>query len=95
MRLLSWNCQGIGNSWIGRNLHKIVREQAPIVFFLMETWLDKEGFEKLYGEIPFPNRIIDKQPVLGGGLALIWKNDVRLELINFIAKPYYGQSARR
>ena len=51
----------------------------------METQLDKEGFEKLYGELPFPNRIIVKQPDLGGGLVLIWKNDVCLELINFIA----------
>ena len=49
----------------------------------METRLDKEGFEKLYGELPFPNRIIVKQPDLGGGLVLIWKNDVWLELINF------------
>ena len=51
----------------------------------METQLDKEGFEKLYGELPFPNRIIVKQPDLGGGLVLIWKNDVWLELINFTA----------
>ena len=53
-----------------------MREQAPTVCFLMETRLDKEGFLKLYGNLPFPNRIIVKHLNSGGGLALIWKNDV-------------------
>ena len=48
-----------------------MREQVPNVCFLMETWLDKEGLDKLYGELPFPNRIIVKKPDSGGGLALI------------------------
>ena len=60
-----------------------MREQAPNVCFLMETWLGKEGFDKLYGELPFPNRIIVKKPNSSGGLALIWKNEVQIELINF------------
>ena len=62
-----------------------MREQAPNVCFLMETWLGKEGFDKLYGELPFPNRIIVKKPNSSGGLALIWKNEVQIELINFTA----------
>lgn len=60
-----------------------MREQSPNVCFLMETRLDREGFDKLYGELPFKNRIIVNKPNLGGGLALIWKNDVMLELINY------------
>ena len=48
----------------------------------METRLDSEGFDKLYCELPFPNRTIVKKPDLEGGLTLIWKNDVMLELIN-------------
>ena len=62
-----------------------MREQAPNVCFLMETRLDKEGFDKLYGELPFSNKIIVKKPDSGGGLALIWKNEVKLELINYTA----------
>ena len=85
MRLLSWNYQRVGNPWTGCSLHKIVREQAPTVCFLMETHLDKEGFEKLYGELPFPNKIIVKHPNSGGGLALIWKNEVQLQLVNYTA----------
>ena len=88
MRLLSWNCQGncqgLGNSWIGRNLRKIVREQVPTLCFLMETRLDKNGFVKLYGNLPFQNKIIVKHLDSGGGLDFLWKNDVSLEVINFI-----------
>ena len=88
MRLLSWNCQGncqgLGNSWIGRSLRKIVREQVPTLCFLMETRLDKDGFVKLYGNLPFQNKIIVKHLDSGGGLDFLWTNDVSLEVINFI-----------
>ena len=83
MRLLSWNCQGLGNPWIGRSFRKIVREQVPTVCFLMETRLDKEGFDNLYGNLPFQNKIIVKHPDSGEGLAFLWKNEVSLEVINF------------
>ena len=60
-----------------------MREQAPNVCFLIETRLDKKGFEKLYGELPYQNKIIVKKPDSGGGLALLWKDEIRMELINF------------
>ena len=60
-----------------------MREQAPNVCFLMETRLDREGFDRLYGELPYPHKIIVKKPDMGGGLALIWKEGVVLDLINY------------
>ena len=62
MRILSWNCQGLGNPWTGRSLRNFVREQAPMVCFLMEIWLDTKGFNNLYGDLPFQNKIIVKHP---------------------------------
>ena len=53
MRLLSWNYQGLGNPWTGQSLHKLAREKDPTVYFLMETRLDKDGFENLYSDLPF------------------------------------------
>ena len=49
----------------------------------METRLDKDGFEEWCGDLVFPNKIIVKQPNTGGGLTLLWKNGVQLELINY------------
>ena len=77
MRLLCWNCQRLGNPV------ELVREQAPTVCFLMETRLDKEGFDSLYGDLQFQNKIIVKRPNAGGGLALLWKNDAVMDLINY------------
>lgn len=51
----------------------------------METRLDREGFEKLYGDLSYQNRIILKQLDYGGGLALLWKAKVDIKLVNFTA----------
>lgn len=83
MKLLSWNCQRLGNSWTVRILHKLVRDQVSKVCFLMETRLDREGFDYHCRELPFQNKFIVKKPFGGGGLALIWKEEVKLDVINF------------
>ncbi|KAL4637806.1 hypothetical protein ACB092_03G102900 [Castanea dentata] len=83
MGLLSWNCQGLENPWTVRNLRKLVRDQAPTVSFLMETRLDREGFENNCGDLPFQNKMIVKKPNSGGGLALLWKTHVQLDIINY------------
>ncbi|XP_050241136.1 uncharacterized protein LOC126690037 [Quercus robur] len=83
MRLLSWNCQGHGNLWTIQSLHKLVREQVLDVCFLMETRLDKSGFEMHCGDLPFKNKLILKKPNSGGGLALLWKEEMNLDVINF------------
>ena len=62
-----------------------MREQAPIVCFLMETRLDKDGFEDLYSNLPLQNKIIVKHPNAGGGLAFLWKKTINLEVIHYIA----------
>ena len=82
MKFLSWNCQGLGNPWTVRSLRKLV-DQDPKVCFLMETRLDKEGYDKHCRELPFQNKLIVKRSNLSGGLALVWKRDVNLDVINF------------
>ena len=83
MKLLSWNCQGLGNPWTVRNLHKLVKDKAPTVCFLMETRLDRERFDWHCRELPYKNKLIIKKPDTGGGIALIWKPEVNLDVINF------------
>ena len=51
----------------------------------METRLNKEGFDEFCGDLPFTNRFIVKYPNAGGGLALLWKGDVQLDVINYTA----------
>ena len=87
MKILSWNCQGLGNPWTVRGLCKLVREQDPKVCFLMETRLDKGGFKKHCKEVLFQNKLIVKNPNSGGGVALLWKSEVKLEVVNYTENP--------
>ena len=83
MRMLSWNCLGLGNPWTVRSLHKLVKDQAPMVCFLMETRLDKEGFDKHCKKLPFKNKQVVKKLDAGRGLALLWKLEVHLDVVNY------------
>jgi len=83
MKILSWNCQGLGNPWTVCSLHKIVKDQAPDICFLMETRLDIEGIKQWCSELPYKNQFVVKKPRLGGGLAMLWKEDIRLEMFKF------------
>lgn len=56
-----------------------------MVCFLMETRLDKEGLDNFCGDLPFSNKIVVKNPNSGGGLAMMWKEEVRMDLINYTA----------
>ena len=60
-----------------------MRDQAPTVCFLMEARLDRDGFKQHCCELACPNKLIVKKPDSGGGLALIWKEEVQLEVINY------------
>ena len=51
----------------------------------METSRDKDGIEGLCGDLPFSNRFVVKYLHLGGGLALMWKKEVNLKVVNNIA----------
>ena len=56
----------LGNPWTVQGLHKLVKEQAPKVRFLMETRLDKDEYKKHCKELPFQNKLIVKKPDSGG-----------------------------
>ena len=48
-----------------------MRDQPPTVCFLMETRLDKKGFEKHCRDILFPNKFIVQKPDAREGLVLL------------------------
>ena len=59
-----------------------MRDQAPIMCFLMETRLDKNEFNNHCRELPFRNKLNNKYS--RGGLSLVWKLEVHLKVINYI-----------
>ena len=83
IKILSWNYQGLGNPWTIRNLHKIVKEQGPFIYFLMETKLDGEGLNFCCKELPYKNKFVVKKSGLGGKLAMMSKKDVCLDVFKY------------
>ena len=45
MSCLVWNCRGLGNLRIGRELVEIIRAKDPVVVFLAETLIDDARLE--------------------------------------------------
>jgi exonuclease III len=84
MRLLSWNCQGLGNPCTVRELLLLIKEQEPSVLFLSETRLDSIGVERLRVKIKFDSAFcVPRNKDTGGGLAVLWRAKMDVKLNTF------------
>jgi hypothetical protein len=81
MRLLSWNCRGIGRAPTARSLKALVRDEGPDVLFLAETKVSSPRLEKLKVGMGFSNFFCVDSEGKAGGLAIFWKLGVELEVV--------------
>ena len=84
IRVISWNCQGLGNPWSARALHDMVRRWNPKVVFLIETKAKNRRMERIKNRIGLANGLI--VPCVGRkrGLALLWTREIDLEIKCFL-----------
>ena len=75
MKLLAWNCQGLGNRRAVHELVDMVQAQGPKIVFLSETWSDKEWMEWVRCQLKFVGYFIVPSDGRGGRLALLWKEE--------------------
>lgn len=78
MSLLVWNCRGLGNVRIGKEIGELVRAKDPSVIFIAETWTDKARLDWIQHYINFEHKRVVKSSNRGGGLVLFWKSSVNL-----------------
>ncbi|XP_057432398.1 uncharacterized protein LOC130725163 [Lotus japonicus] len=84
MRILSWNCRGLGNKPTFRVLQRLIHSEGPDVVFVTETRLHEAEMLRHCGIGGLSNLF----PVLcarggrGGGLCLLWGTDVKGKVIN-------------
>ena len=74
MNLLFWNCRGLGNLRIEKELVSILRAKDPSVVFIAETWADEARLERTLSNINFDQKWVVPRTTRGGGLVLFWKN---------------------
>lgn len=82
MLILSWNCWGLGNHPTIRALKSFVRGTNPSILFLSETKMSETMSSQRVKQFGFHNACIVSSVGISGGLWLLWKDDVELEIIS-------------
>lgn len=83
MRAISWNCRGIGNPQSVWALHDMVRSWKPKFVFLMEPKSKIKRMEKIKNRIGFANGLIVSSRGRSGGVALLWTQEVNLDINSY------------
>lgn len=76
MRLLSWNCRGLGRSLTVRGLKNLVRRCSPFCVFLMKTKVDKLRIQGIGSALGFKNSFAMDRGSGCEGLAFLRHSDV-------------------
>ena len=83
MNLLSWNCWRLRNLRTVNALTKVVNKEEPIIVFLMETKLKKDWLDLIKEKCKIKNCFVVPSIGNSGGLVLLWKEDLRVDVKNF------------
>ena len=82
MNAISWNYRGLGRSRIVQELTKLVRKHSPLILFLMETKAKDSYVNNIKSKLQLDNVHIVSRQNIGGGLALFWKFEINLHVID-------------
>ena len=83
MSLLSWNCRRLGNLQTVKALEKVIKQEEPKIVFLMETKSDREWIVKVRDKCNFKNGLMVPSRGNSGGLAMYYKEDIKLDIQTF------------
>lgn len=68
MSCITWNCCGLKNLCIGREVVEIIRTKDPFVVFLVETLTDEARLKIVKRNIDFEHQWVVPREGRGGGL---------------------------
>ncbi|KAL0329323.1 UNVERIFIED_CONTAM: hypothetical protein Sradi_4919000 [Sesamum radiatum] len=77
MKILNWNCQGLGPPWTIQNFIELVRLHSPGLVFFSETKSMFSRYQKLKERLNYHGLRVDSNSK-SGGLLLLWCKDVEV-----------------
>ncbi|KAL0368284.1 UNVERIFIED_CONTAM: hypothetical protein Scaly_1047300 [Sesamum calycinum] len=77
MKLLVWNCPGLGSPWTVHVLDELIRLHDPALVFLSETKCKKHKCDNLKEKYNLFGINVDSRGK-SGGLILLWRKDINL-----------------
>ena len=80
MKIVAWNCHGLGNHKAVRGILDVQRRENPDVLFLSETKLDEKRMKKICWLLDMPNMAIHSSNGKSGGLALFWDESMYVSI---------------
>ncbi|KAM6599851.1 hypothetical protein CsatA_019460 [Cannabis sativa] len=80
MRILAWNCRGLGNSATVRQLAHLVRHHKPEVLILSEIRIPSHKFNKICLRLQFEGIHYVPPVGLSGGLGMCWMKGVKCNI---------------
>ena len=83
MKILGWNCRGISNASTVRALGAQIKRARPDVVFLSETKTNEKCMEFVKSSVKFDNKFIVEAKGSAGGLCILWKNSMSLNVVDF------------
>ncbi|XP_043814106.1 uncharacterized protein LOC122724009 [Manihot esculenta] len=83
MRILCWNCRGVGNPLAVNAMEDLVFYYKPSILFLMETKVHGVRMNQIKNLFHYSNCFSVDSIGIGGGLSLMWNNDVQLQVSYF------------
>lgn len=82
MKILSWNCQGMGPPWKLQFLQDVVRQQRPAIVFLCETLSKEKKMEWVRTRTGLQGMVVVEVQGRSGGLSMLWKDQDQVQLLS-------------
>lgn len=83
MKITTWNYRGFGNGPAVKGLLDLQKQVDLDILFLSETKLDGRKMEKFKWILGMSNMVLKDCDGKSGGLAMLWKKEINLELHNY------------
>ena len=80
MRLICWNCQGLGSPLTIQAIRALVAKEKPAILFLMETKNKEDVVKRMQRKLQFRECFIVNPLGLAGRLAVFWNEQVTISI---------------